>query len=70
MGILRLEKIYSADRLESACARALQIKAYSYKHVESILKHGLDRQPLSTTASQPSVPLLEHANLRGKQYYQ
>jgi len=70
MGILRLGKTYSADRLENACARALQIKAYSYKQVESILKKGLDRQPLATTASQPSLPLLEHANLRGKQYYQ
>ena len=70
LGLLRLDKTYSAERLEAACARALQIKAYSYKNVESILKKGLDRQPLVTAPSQPSLPLLEHANLRGKDYYQ
>ena len=70
LGLLRLGKTYSAERLEAACARALEIKAYSYKNVESILKKGLDRQPLRTASSQPPQPLLEHANLRGKEYYQ
>jgi hypothetical protein len=46
------------------------MKAYSYKNVESILKKGLDRQPLMSPSSQTPPPLLEHANLRGKQYYQ
>lgn len=70
LGLLRLGKIYSAERLEKACARALQIKAYSYKNVESILKNGLDSQPLMAASSQMPLPLLEHANLRGKHYYQ
>jgi transposase len=67
LGLLRLGKTYSAERLEAACARALEIKAYSYKNVESILKKGLDRQAL--TAPTP-LPPLEHANLRGREYYQ
>jgi len=29
---------YSPERLEAACSRALDIKAYSYKNVESILR--------------------------------
>ena len=39
-------------------------------NVESILKKGLDQQPLATTAPQSPLPLLEHENLRGRQYYQ
>jgi len=70
LGLFRLGKTYSPERLEAACARALQMKAYSYKNVESILKKGLDRQPLMSASSQTPLPLLEHANLRGKEYYQ
>ena len=46
------------------------MKAYSYKNVESILKKGLDQQPSPLASSQSRLPLLNHANLRGKQYYQ
>ena len=70
LGVLRLKDRYSSERLEAACARALAVKAYSYKNVESILKNGLDRQPLGRSSSQTRLPLLEHENLRGKQYYQ
>jgi transposase len=70
LGLLRLEKRYSIERLEAACARALAFKAYSYKNVESILKKGLDQQPLVTALPQTHLPLLEHENLRGREYYQ
>ncbi len=70
LGLLRLRKTYSPERLEAACARALQMKAYSYKNVDSILKNGLDQAPLMPVSSQSPLPLLEHANLRGKEYYQ
>jgi transposase len=70
LGLLRLRKTYSPERLETACARALQMKAYSYKNVESILKKGVDRQPLMTASAQTPLPLLDHANLQGRQYYQ
>ena len=70
LGLLRLGKRYTPERLEAACSRALSMKAYSYKNVESILNNGLDRQPLAVASSQTSLPLLEHSNLRGRQYYQ
>ena len=71
LGVLRLKKRYPPERLEAACARALAFKAYSYKNVESILKNGLDQQPLDgSSSSQPRLPLLEHENLRGRHYYQ
>ena len=70
LGLLRLGKRFTPERLESACTRALRMKAYSYKNVESILKNGLDRQPLTVASSQTPLPLIEHSNLRGRQYYQ
>lgn len=70
LGVLRLQKQYTPQRLEAACTRALAFKAYSYKNVESILKKGLDQQPLATSSSQTPLPLLEHENLRGGDYYQ
>jgi transposase len=71
LGIMRLGKRYSPERLEAACARAIVIKAYSYKSVESILKSGLDRENSLLdpfTGSLPKPPI-QHANIRGKIYY-
>jgi len=68
LGILRLAKRYGDTRLEAACARALQVGARSYRHVESILKHSLDRLPAAAEAARDGVPV-PHANLRGRDYY-
>jgi transposase len=67
LGILRLSKRYGAERLEAACARAMIAGARSYRHVESILKHGLDRLP-PTEESSPQLSLA-HENVRGRDYY-
>jgi hypothetical protein len=70
LGILRLGKSYSPERLEGACTLALHIKSYSYKSVESILKTGLDRKNiLLETREERTQPAL-HLNIRGKDYYQ
>jgi len=68
LGILRLAKRYGDARLEAACDRALQVGARSYRHVESILKHGLDRLPAAVETPRDGVPVT-HANLRGRDYY-
>lgn len=68
LGILRLGKRYSPERLEAACARALECRALSYRSVESILKTGLDRQA-SATDTPSSAPAVIHPNIRGKEYY-
>jgi len=68
LGIMRLAKRYSPERLEKACARALAINAYSYKSVESILKNGLDQQPLLLEPTE-MARFATHCNIRGKQYY-
>ena len=68
LGIMRLAQRYSPERVENACARALAIKGLSYKSVESILKNGLDQQPLMfDQAGNPNS--LIHDNIRGTHYY-
>ena len=69
LGIISLAKHYSPERLENACSRALIIKGFSYKSVKSILKNGLDQQPLLFDHSENTSPL-SHDNIRGKHYYQ
>jgi transposase len=71
LGILRLAKQYGQERLEAACARALTVRARSYRHVASILQHGLDRMPAPKAAtSLPAQIALPHENVRGSDYYQ
>jgi len=67
LGLMRLGKLYGAERLEAACVRALALKAASYRSVASILKAGLDRQALPEKPA-PRPPLL-HQNVRGADYY-
>jgi transposase len=67
LGLMRLGKRYSDERLEAACQRAITLGACSYKSIESMLKHDLDRQPLP--AKPAAVPPVTHANIRGPQYY-
>lgn len=66
LGVLRLAKEYGPERLCGACRRALALQALSARSVESILKAGLDRAPLSTVAL-PSP--IYHENLRGPHYF-
>jgi len=74
LGIIRLQKRYGTERLEQACARAHAARARSYKHVDSILRHGMDRLPLSATperakAAAPATTPAVHEHVRGEQYY-
>jgi transposase len=66
LGILRLSKRFGNERLEVACARALDAGARSYRHVESILKHGLDR---IAAEGEPQLLSRSHENVRGRDYY-
>ncbi|HTU02930.1 MAG TPA: IS21 family transposase [Candidatus Sulfotelmatobacter sp.] len=66
LGLLRLGKQYPTARLEAACARALAFHATSYKSVQSILRTGLDSQPLEGPRAARSV---SHSHVRGASYY-
>jgi transposase len=66
IGIIRLAKSCGRDRLEAACARALQIGARSYTSVSSILKNNLDRRRPASAADGPAIA---HPNIRGPGYF-
>jgi len=70
LGILRLGKSYGQERLEAAAARAVAVQARSYRHVESILKNGLDRlpSPVEPMDAEGATPVT-HENIRGGGYY-
>jgi len=68
LGILRLAKHYGNERLEAACTRAVAVRARSYRHVQSILKNGLDRVR-SADERKASRPPVRHENVRGRDYY-
>jgi transposase len=68
LGLMRLARNVGHERMEAACTRALAIGAHRYRSVASILEKGLDRQPV-TGSAQAELPLPEHANVRGPDYY-
>jgi transposase len=68
LGLFRLAKRYGHARVEAACARALGAGARSYRHVDSILKHGLDRAPALDVEPREGASVA-HENVRGSDYY-
>jgi transposase len=58
LGIVRLAKLYTPERVEEACKRALELKAYNYKSVKSLLEHGLEK--VSPTIREKITPLHDH----------
>jgi len=68
LGALNLAKRYGNDRLNAACKRALTVNAFSYRSLESMLKHNLDQQTLPKE-KQTSIALPDHDNVRGPDYF-
>jgi hypothetical protein len=68
LGIIRLGNTYGNDRLEKAAERAAAIRTLNYKSLKSILKTGLDKQPLIPEPKQTELPI-DHENIRGSDYY-
>lgn len=65
LGLIRLARLYPPERMEQACHRALDLQAYNYKNVKSLLERGLEKTP--SDRHQTTAPL--HANVRGQGYY-
>ncbi|WP_201449824.1 transposase [Bradyrhizobium sp. Ai1a-2] len=65
IGILGLVKRYGQERVDAARARALLLNARSYKSVAAILKNATDK----TAPPAQEAPILLHANIRGRGYY-
>lgn len=67
LGILRLEKSYSRDRLEKACKRAVYFRIFNYRNVTNILKNGKDQEMIQIVRPPKSCT---HENIRGQIYYE
>lgn len=67
-GILRLREQYGAQRLETACARALKGSVFNYRTIQNILLNNHD-----LISDEPQLNLFkipDHSNLRGPDAYQ
>lgn len=68
LGILSLSKKYSRERLEGACARAVETGLKRVKELTSILEKGLDQQPVQPHQGE-QLQTIQHDNIRGHDYY-
>lgn len=69
LGILNLVKKYGKDRLNQACARALEYRCYTYRSVRNILENNLDKAPNHEHETvYRELPV--HENIRGNKYFQ
>ena len=66
LGIMRLGKATSAERLEAACERALHFGTCTYVSIKSILENHLEAQAREPELALPSPA---HPNLRGHHNY-
>jgi transposase len=67
LGVLRLSKEFTGQRVEAAARRAIALRACSYQSIKSILKCNLDSQAIEP-ADKPRPPL-DHPNIRGSEYF-
>lgn len=68
LGLMRLARQYSPQRMEAAAQRALLTGACRYQSVKSILKNSLDSVPVASNTIDP--PAAPHAYVRGSEYFQ
>lgn len=71
LGILRLAKKFSPNRLEQACEKALAIQSPSYKTVKTLLERRMEAAPSrgGEARSKDATAQLGAANVRGRGYY-
>ena len=65
LGLIRLAKLYGAERMEMGCRKALACGACSYRHIKSMLETGME----ILEPDLPPVPAPQHMNIRGADYY-
>ena len=68
LGVIRLAKQYTPERMEAAAERAVLTGACRYRSVKSILKTSLDAVPVRASVV-PAVPPVSHDNIRGAEYF-
>ena len=66
-GLQRLAQRYPSTRLEAACRRANAFGLVGLRRLRTILETQLDQAPLPEAT--PPLPVTQHPNVRGSQYY-
>jgi metal-sulfur cluster biosynthetic enzyme len=66
LGLIRLAKVHSVERLEKACAMALKIKSCRYRDIRDILERKLEDSQLPKGIFRHDF---SHRNIRGGRYY-
>jgi len=69
LGIIRLAKRYTDQRVNAACRRALQLNVCQYRSIQSILKNNLDQEALPDIHAVSAPCAKHHQNVRGAAYY-
>jgi transposase len=69
LGLMRLSREYTPERLEAAAARAVSAGAYSFKSVKNILSRGLERVAMTPAEEPQGALILFHEHVRGPEYY-
>ena len=69
LGLMRLGRQYTPERLEAASARAVEAGAFSFRSVKNILARGLERAPVPQGAETDGAVVLFHEHVRGPEYY-
>jgi transposase len=69
LGLMRLARECTPERLEAAAARAVLAGAYSFRSVKNILARGLEQAKLPQEEEPPGALVLFHEHLRGPDYY-
>ncbi len=66
LGVMRLLRGVDPARAEWVASRAIEIGAFNYKSIASILANNLDRRPCASAAHST---VMVHANIRGPRYF-
>ncbi len=67
LGVIRLAKTYTPERLERAALKALELNLTNYKSIKSMMAKGLDAVTLFDQSA--SFTDIVHQNIRGGDYY-
>ena len=63
LGVLRLAKVYTSQRLEKASKRCVFYRMKTYQALKSVLKNNLDKQPIGENPNKKEN-IVNHENIR------
>ncbi len=68
LALLGQSKTYGKERLEAACLRGYLTGANRLHNIRSMLKNGLEQQPIASKRQDP-LQDIRHDNVHGEHYF-